>query len=1298
MELLHVHYFYCMSDVQQGCQPGPFSFAKVQWENLKTQISEKAFDSLSPAFLEFTYWDGEDLIAVSSQEELDEALRLLEDGGKLDLCVDLKSPTEGKYFVSLHININFVTETMAERARTRGNYSRASDCFSDFMGASKVGTGKVKVVLEAVGQTPSSPPGVAVWMYLLPGITFDTPESQGTETVEPAEVAETGELDTRSLRDAETGLWMQSCPEAPARRLKSGCGSLNQLTSGEDLVDFTSRMRRLRQLECNDVDSLQAERSHGSAEASTDSFDPPNKRDCGIRRSARRPDTRSRPREMQKESSHSPAAPGFRCDQCGTTKFDARKMKHSDSFLTERAFSVYMEKYGRLLKKWLPKYIAKKTARCVVKMLAKDRDAASKTLNGPPDVSATMRVPAHGGILCSICNRTIVGNRYRCCTCTDYHLCEGCERIKGHLHDSSHVFLKFRSEEVYTCNREQVPQTPELPVCNDDEEERILLESCMNRNNDDDNEEEEEDDDIQGRLPRREGLSIIPPVESGDEQEDDESDDEDLDQLEKARDTALDDTEARRRRREASAVKGYYLRVVRNAHPQFRERCRRQENGFVKPLTPELPVCNDDEEERILLESCMNRNNDDDNEEEEEDDDIQGRLPRREGLSIIPPVESGDEQEDDESDDEDLDQLEKARDTALDDTEARRRRREASAVKVRNAHPQFGEHCRRQENGFVKPLAFTSLGVDTDEEFPWEGSQEDGGGLPCGRTYARDLNEEHNTCSSPIPIPKNEPEVLRSSPIAILASSQMAANSMTNDSQKQEIDSISVISLLSEESSSDEEYTVVMPVCFDTSKPLSDARPQESGPLDLTAHRLQVLLHGRGELKDAQDVPSPDKSLPVTKNPDTVKLSDIPESHEAEPEEGWVLLVGNADGSEKEADERNQGNESDIQNTSTVSTIIFSTEGEEEDEEEGNMEEDDDEEEDKQEDDDDKQEDDDDKQEDDDDKQEEDDDKQEDDNKQEDDDNKQEDDDNKQEDDDDKQENNDKQEDDAKEDNDEDRDDKREESGEEDYEDSEEEDSEEEDSLEKIAHWLNRLLNKIVPEGLQKVYAEQPGVDHRPMENFYLRQMLDSMKTSTASAAQEPEDCEAAEETDVEGNAHSEQQGAAAAAASGEDCDAQESNLTTTTSEGLGDSKTNEEAFTPGPQPDPTLPGEPCDLLLPETGSYKFSTPDYKFRESTWQPSTEEYVPKKSSYTLPKSEYQMPKSIYMGPQAQVPGGVGVGGEYSGAVQRIREMGYFNNERILALLKKHEGDMLKVVNELCQETDSDWAQHRHGLPQ
>ncbi|KAL8561576.1 hypothetical protein ACOMHN_024812 [Nucella lapillus] len=194
------------------------------------------------------------------------------------------------------------------------------------------------------------------------------------------------------------------------------------------------------------------------------------------------------------------------------------------------------------------------------------------------------------------------------------------------------------------------------------------------------------------------------------------------------------------------------------------------------------------------------------------------------------------------------------------------------------------------------------------------------------------------------------------------------------------------------------------------------------------------------------------------------------------------------------------------------------------------------------------------------------------------------------------------------------------------------------------------------------------------------------METSTATAAQEPEDCEAAEETDVEDNAHSEKQGAPAAAASGEDCDAQQSHVTTPTSEG----KTSEEAFTPGLQPDPVTRFFP---LLPETESYKFTTPDYKFRESIWQPSTEEYVPKKSNYTLPMREYQMPESIYVGPQAQV----GMGGEYAGAVQRIREMGYFNNEHILALRKKHEGDVLKVVNELRQETDSDWAQHRHGFP-
>ncbi|KAL8586447.1 hypothetical protein ACOMHN_050042 [Nucella lapillus] len=144
-------------------------------------------------------------------------------------------------------------------------------------------------------------------------------------------------------------------------------------------------------------------------------------------------------------------------------------------------------------------------------------------------------------------------------------------------------------------------------------------------------------------------------------------------------------------------------------------------------------------------------------------------------------------------------------------------------------------------------------------------------------------------------------------------------------------------------------------------------------------------------------------------------------------------------------------------------------------------------------------------------------------------------------------------------------------------EDSAEEDSEEEISLTKLARRFNYVLNKIVPKSLQKLYEEKPGAVHRATENVYLRYMLVTMETSTATAAQEPEDCEAAEETDVEDNAHSEQQGAPAAAASGEDCDAQQSHMTTPTSDG----KTSEEAFTPGLQPDPTLPGEPCDPLLP---------------------------------------------------------------------------------------------------------------------
>jgi hypothetical protein len=48
----------------------------------------------------------------------------------------------------------------------------------------------------------------------------------------------------------------------------------------------------------------------------------------------------------------------------------------------------------------------------------------------------------HRGIICSSCNDVIRGIRYMCANCTDYDVCEACE--KKDVHYKTHVFLKIR--------------------------------------------------------------------------------------------------------------------------------------------------------------------------------------------------------------------------------------------------------------------------------------------------------------------------------------------------------------------------------------------------------------------------------------------------------------------------------------------------------------------------------------------------------------------------------------------------------------------------------------------------------------------------------------------------------------------------------------------------------------------------------------------------------------------------------------------------------------------------------------
>ncbi|KAK7111984.1 microtubule-associated protein futsch-like [Littorina saxatilis] len=106
---------------------------------------------------------------------------------------------------------------------------------------------------------------------------------------------------------------------------------------------------------------------------------------------------------------------------------------------------------------------------------------------------------------------------------------------------------------------------------------------------------------------------------------------------------------------------------------------------------------------------------------------------------------------------------------------------------------------------------------------------------------------------------------------------------------------------------------------------------------------------------------------------------------------------------------------------------------------------------------------------------------------------------------------------------------------------------------------------------------------------------------------------------------------------------------------------------------------------------YEFKPSDYKPPTSTWKPSNNQYTPPRNDFKPPKSNFQLPKCTYTGPKSQ---SVESSDEFAAPLERIREMGYFNNKRSVALLKKHKGDVHRVVDELLKESDNDWAGQRH----
>ncbi|XP_076459408.1 uncharacterized protein LOC143292750 [Babylonia areolata] len=214
--------------------------------------------------------------------------------------------------------------------------------------------------------------------------------------------------------------------------------------------------------------------------------------------------------------------------------------------------------------------------------------------------------------------------------------------------------------------------------------------------------------------------------------------------------------------------------------------------------------------------------------------------------------------------------------------------------------------------------------------------------------------------------------------------------------------------------------------------------------------------------------------------------------------------------------------------------------------------------------------------------------------------------------------------------------------------------------------------------------TEEPSLDDQASE---------AQDSSAKSATGDPEDAEGADvdETDLKCPPESDKGAAAAAEDSCLDPNEQLNQMMTNTIKKASDGL--QQLFQTSKNIFRNL--QRGDSYEYQESSYVYKPNEYKMPESTWQPTNKEYMPPKSNFKVTKSEYQMPKSTYTGPQTQVPAGVGMVGEFAGPLQRIREMGYFNNERTLALLRKYEGDVQKVVNELVEETDSDWAERRHG---
>ena len=97
-----------------------------------------------------------------------------------------------------------------------------------------------------------------------------------------------------------------------------------------------------------------------------------------------------------------------------------------------------------------------------------------------------------------------------------------------------------------------------------------------------------------------------------------------------------------------------------------------------------------------------------------------------------------------------------------------------------------------------------------------------------------------------------------------------------------------------------------------------------------------------------------------------------------------------------------------------------------------------------------------------------------------------------------------------------------------------------------------------------------------------------------------------------------------------------------------------------------------------------------------WTPPKEDWTPPKPEWTPPKPEWTPPKSDWKPQDSdfKAPTADWVPPKEKGPMGKLFEMGFTNRELNNKLLRKHNDDVEKVVQELLSQADKDWYNRRH----